>query len=253
MRRFLVFHASVWLPVVAILSLAPRTLASGSSPNILLILMEDMGTEIGPYGDQVATTPALDRLASEGIVFSRGARVTAATCAASRGSLFTGLYPHQNGMFAFDNTTGWHFRPGCPTYVQVLREHGYYAGRTYKTGIAPEKQTPFDFSVTYWENKRLGEDSPHLTTNSIENFEVFLTNRPQERPFYFQAQTPDTHSDWMEAKKRAHIRGVASGIRAVRSADRPRRDRESDRAFSDAIHRSRVEGSPARLAQRGCM
>jgi N-sulfoglucosamine sulfohydrolase len=186
--------------------------AEQERPNIVFILMEDMGTEIGAYGDPVAETPALDRLAAEGLLFERGARVTAASCAPSRGSLFTGLYPHQNGMLAFDETTGWHFREGCPTFVQILRKHGYYTGLTYKTGVSPEKSLSFDFKVRYWENKKEGEDTPHLTSNSIDNFEVFLDERPDGRPFYFQAQTPDTHSTWMDERKRAHIKGVPSGI-----------------------------------------
>ncbi len=205
------YRHAVFAALIALIACVPTVPAAGR-PNIVFILMEDLGTEIGPYGDPVAQTPALDRLAAEGMVFDHGARVTAASCAPSRGSLFTGLYPHQNGMFAFDKSTGWHFREGCPTFVATLRRHGYYAGLTYKTGIDPDSALGFDFQVSYLENRKRGEDTPHLTTNSIENFQVFLAERPAERPFYFQAQTPDTHAGWMIAKKRAHIEGVPSGI-----------------------------------------
>src|SRR5688572_800985 len=66
-------------------------------PNILLIVSEDNGTELGCYGDQYAKTPNLDRLASEGVRFNR-TFVPQAGCSQSRASFLTGLYPHQHGQ-----------------------------------------------------------------------------------------------------------------------------------------------------------
>lgn len=76
---------------------------SAMRPNILFIHMEDMGVEIPAYGDNTVATPNLDRLTSDGVIFER-AHVTAATCAASRGTLLSGLYPHQNGIMGFVKT-----------------------------------------------------------------------------------------------------------------------------------------------------
>ena len=75
-------------------------LAAAERPNILFIHMEDMGVQIPAYGDNTVATPNLDKLAAEGVVFER-AHVAAATCASSRGALFSGLYPHQNGILGF--------------------------------------------------------------------------------------------------------------------------------------------------------
>lgn len=90
------------------LVLAATFLAIGAESmaktNILFIHMEDMGCEIPAYGDHTQETPALSRLADEGMVFER-VHVTAPSCAPSRGSIFTGLYPHQNGIWAFDERT----------------------------------------------------------------------------------------------------------------------------------------------------
>jgi N-sulfoglucosamine sulfohydrolase len=166
-----------------------------ATPNILFIHMEDMGIQIPAYGDYTVVTPQLDRLANEGVIFNR-AQVTAATCSSSRGSLFTGLYPHQNGIMGFINHHGFRFREGVPTYIQALKKAGYQCGLTYKTGIMPESSVPFDFMVGANVNKLTGDDSPASANNGIDNFRLFLQDLYEGTPFYFQAQTPDTHATW---------------------------------------------------------
>ncbi len=169
----------------------------GRSPNILFIHMEDMGVQIPAYGDHTVETPNLDRLATQGIVFER-AHVVAATCAASRGALFSGLHPHQNGIMGFIDSHGFHYRQGLTTFVHALKGKGYECGLTYKTGVTPNP--PFDFMPSYKQNRLSGENNDHLVSNSIDNFRHFLQHLDEETPFYFQAQTPDTHSKWHRPK-----------------------------------------------------
>jgi arylsulfatase A-like enzyme len=83
-----------------------------------------------------------------------------------------------------------------PTYVQTLKQAGYRCGLTYKTGISPESSVPFDFRPSYKQNRLTGKDGPALVNNSIDNFRFFLSQLQANTPFYFQAQTPDTHSGW---------------------------------------------------------
>lgn len=172
------------------------TVAHANQPtNIVFIHMEDMGCEIPAYGDMTQETPALTRLAEEGMVFER-VHVTAPTCAASRGSLFTGLHPHQNGIWAFDKTHGFHFREGVPTFVQMLKAAGFATGISYKTGVNPQSYVPFDRKYNYNKNA-LGKDpGNYQVSNCIDGFEHFLKNLPDGKPFYFQAQTNDSHVDW---------------------------------------------------------
>ena len=66
-------------------------------PNILLIVSEDNGPELGCYGEPFVKTPILDELAANGVLFER-AYVPQAGCSQSRAALLTGLYPHQNGQ-----------------------------------------------------------------------------------------------------------------------------------------------------------
>jgi N-sulfoglucosamine sulfohydrolase len=72
-------------------------LVAAQRPNILLIVSEDNGPELGCYGDPYARTPNLDRLAAEGVRFNR-AFVAQSGCSQSRASFLTGLYPHQHGQ-----------------------------------------------------------------------------------------------------------------------------------------------------------
>lgn len=181
---------------------------ASNRPNILFIHMEDMGLQIPAYGDHTVATPNLDRLASEGLVFNQ-AHVTAATCAASRGSLFSGLYPHQNGVMGFVQQHGFYLRPGIPTFIKDLKQAGYTTGITYKTGVESshysESPVPFDFKPDYTENYLTGQingkapkgsENPPLASFSVDNFEYFLQQLEAGKPFYFQSQTPDTHHVW---------------------------------------------------------
>ncbi len=204
MKYFLSFFATLTLTV---------TVQAEKQPNILFIQMEDLGVQIPAYGDRTVATPNLDKLASEGVIFER-AHVTAATCAASRGSLFSGLYPHQNGIMGFVKQHGFHYRDGVPTFVMDLKAAGYSTGLTYKNGVESahhrSNPVPFDFHPKYTENWLTGLKSknaaksqvkPPLTSYSVDNFQYFLEHLKDGQPFYFQAQTPDTHHPW----KRPHF------------------------------------------------
>src|SRR5262245_4788868 len=77
---------------VLCLVFAQLALADDSRPNIVWLMGEDMGPELGCYGDPQAITPNLDRLAREGARFTR-AFTHAPVCAPSRSGLITGQYP----------------------------------------------------------------------------------------------------------------------------------------------------------------
>ena len=66
--------------------------SGGQRPNILWISAEDVSPDLGCYGDSYARTPALDRLAAEGIRFTR-AFSHAPVCAPARSGIITGMYP----------------------------------------------------------------------------------------------------------------------------------------------------------------
>jgi N-sulfoglucosamine sulfohydrolase len=173
-------------------------------PNILFIHMEDMGCQIRAYGDNTAHTPNLDRLADAGVTFNR-ANVTAATCAASRASMYSGLYPHQNGVMGFVKTHGFHLRDGLNTFVHYLKESGYHTGITYKNGLDTNEPTPWDLNGNWRKNYVTPDDNQNEVKNAIDNFRYFLETRPTDKPFYFQSQNSDTHTPWEGPKVEKHF------------------------------------------------
>ncbi len=108
--------------------------APGGRPNILLIMADDMGySDIGCYGSEIRT-PALDRLAANGLRFSQF--YNTARCCPTRASLLTGLYPHQAGiglMTADRGTDGYRgdLNQHSVTIAEVLKNSGY---RTFMSG-----------------------------------------------------------------------------------------------------------------------
>lgn len=114
-----------WLLISCILLLncSPQT-TDAVKPNVLFISIDDLRPTIGVYGDSVAITPNIDRLAAEGMTF-RQTFTQVAVCAPSRASLMTGLRP--------DSTRVWHlgdkFReinPSIVTMPQHFSKFGYH-------------------------------------------------------------------------------------------------------------------------------
>lgn len=81
---------SNWILLLTLCLLAPPALAV--QPNVLLITADDLGLQLGCYGDKLAETPNVDRLARESVQFQT-AYVSQASCSPSRSTMFTGLYP----------------------------------------------------------------------------------------------------------------------------------------------------------------
>ena len=108
--------------------------AAGARPNIVLILVDDMGySDIGCYGGEVQT-PNIDALAAGGLRFTQF--YNTGRCCPTRASLLTGLYPHQAGMGWMTTDLGHDGYRGalnlsCRTIAEVLRTAGY---STYMAG-----------------------------------------------------------------------------------------------------------------------
>lgn len=91
--------------------------------NVLFIIVDDLRPMLGCYGDSIAITPNIDKLASRGTVFKR-AYCQEAVCNPSRASIMTGLRP--NTTKVWDLKT--HFREALPhviTLPQWFKQHGY--------------------------------------------------------------------------------------------------------------------------------
>ncbi|BCX48190.1 iduronate-2-sulfatase [Haloferula helveola] len=108
----------------AALVLAASHASAADRPNILLICIDDLRTQLGCYGDKVVKSPNIDRLSEQGVIFDR-CYVQVAVCNPSRASMMTGLRPATLNCY----TLPYHFRetkPDAVTMPQYLRSQGYH-------------------------------------------------------------------------------------------------------------------------------
>jgi N-sulfoglucosamine sulfohydrolase len=169
---------------------------SKSKPNILLIIADDLGIELGVYGDPIAATPRLDALARNGVWFET-AWVTAASCSPSRGSIFTGLFPHQNGLIGLSHH-GYSAQDGLPTIVSELKGAGYRTGIIGKLHIEPTELTPWDYAYTL----RNGFDliAGERDVSSMAEMARGFLDAPSSKPFFLTVSYYDPHVPFYDQK-----------------------------------------------------
>lgn len=121
-------YETIMLSTAATAGLIPVSASAQSSqpkrqPNVLFIAVDDMKTNLGPYGDPVAVTPNMNRIAEEGYTFtSTYCQMTLS--GPTRASLMTGLRPDHEGVYSLNGI----FRKVNPTAVTIgeqFRNNGY--------------------------------------------------------------------------------------------------------------------------------
>lgn len=161
-------------------------------PNILWVSFEDCGPYYGCYGDAVARTPNLDRLAAEGCRFTH-AFSTAGVCAPARSAVITGMYPIAIGTHHMRTAHTNAATPELPTpygavvphyvkcFTEYLRAAGYYCSNNVKTDYQ------FDPPLTAWDE--LGGTA-------------HWRNRPDpQQPFFAVFNPTNTHESAMWPEK----------------------------------------------------
>jgi arylsulfatase A-like enzyme len=134
--------------------LAAVTAVAAPRPHVLVVLTDDQGHgDVSLYGSTEVQTPRLDRLAAEGMRFTR-MRSNCTVCSPTRAALLTGRYPDRvgvPGVIRTDPASSWgRLRPDVPTLPELLRQHGYHTALIGKWHLgleAPDQPNDrgFDF------------------------------------------------------------------------------------------------------------
>ena len=160
---------------------AADTRGAAGRPNVLLIMSDDQTwRDNGCYGHPDVKTPNIDRLASEGMRFTRSFTATA-MCAPTRQQLYTGIFPVRNG--AYPNHSRVY--DGTKSIVHYLKALGYRVGISGKKHFGPAASFPF-------ENVRKQEE---------------FINRDKAQPYCLIVTSHSPHLPWSAGKASAYDAG----------------------------------------------
>lgn len=182
---------------------------SADRPNILWITSEDNSPFLGCYGDEYATTPNLDKLASEGFRYTH-AYANAPVCAPTRNTIITGVYACSGG--------NQHMRSNYPKsetvrfYPQFLREAGYYCTNNSKEDYnLPPGQTKniWDESsrTAHYKNRQPGQPFFAIFNSTISHESSIHQSVPTDKLRHdprrvklppYHPDTPEMRHDWAQ-------------------------------------------------------
>ncbi|MEM1060008.1 MAG: sulfatase [Verrucomicrobiota bacterium] len=168
-------------------------MSASPRPNIMLLVAEDTGRHHGCYGNAQAHTPAIDRLARQGALFTNGFS-TAPVCSASRTALITGRYAFSVGTHHHRSK---HLQPPR-LFTQDLRSAGYY---------------------TNWANKRdfnFAEMPAGWVDACSEWFDDLASGKLADRPWFLYHNFEVTHESgmWEASWKEGHRQSVPLAVAA---------------------------------------
>lgn len=128
--------------------LAPAAAFAQDRPrNVVVIIADDLGLDLGCYGNPAIRTPHLDGLAKRGVRFAK-AYATVSSCSPSRATIYTGLFTHQNGQYGLQHPP--HSQETNPWVVglpRLLRAAGYFTGIIGKVHVGPTAVYGWDVEV----------------------------------------------------------------------------------------------------------
>ena len=158
-------------------------------PNILFMTCHDLGQHLSCYGRQTVHSPALDRLAGEGVLFEKSF-CTAPQCSPSRAALHTGRHAHSNGMLGLAHRPfNWRLHDDEKHAAQWLREAGYETalwGVQHLTRTADVARLGYD----HYDADDPVAPAPIIAAQAA----AFLRDpRRQDRPFYLEVGFFEPH------------------------------------------------------------
>jgi N-sulfoglucosamine sulfohydrolase len=174
------------------------TAVGQSRPNVVLFIADDLAwDDSGAYGNPNVGTPNIDRLAREGIKFTR-AFVTISSCSPSRSSMITGRYPHNTDA----EQLHWPLPANQVTFVEKLKAAGYWTAASGKWHLGAAVKNRFDivddpgesgFQTDPKTGKMLAKDD-----SGAAGWLPTMQQRPKDKPFFLWFAALDPHRDYVE-------------------------------------------------------
>jgi arylsulfatase A-like enzyme len=167
-------------------------------PNIVLIIADDLAwDDLGCYGHPHIKTPNIDNLATEGMRFS-SAFLTASSCSPSRSSIITGKYPHQTDA----EQLHWPLPEGQVTFVEKLKENGYWTGQAGKWHLGDAVKDRFhkimEVPVGGFQLKADGTMETASNDSGCDDWVPILNARDKSKPFFLWLAAVDPHRDYKQ-------------------------------------------------------
>lgn len=178
-------------------------------PNILWLTSEDNSPFFGCYGDTFATTPNLDKLASEGFLYTH-AYANAPVCAPARNTIITGIYACSGGN---ENMRSYYPKSETvKTYPEFLRQAGYYCTNNVKTDYNTESIDPKTIwdecsNQAHYKNRAPGQPFFAVFNTTITHESSLhksvpndqLRHSPEQVPLPpYHPATPEMKHDWAQ-------------------------------------------------------
>ena len=156
-------------------------------PNVLIYISHDTGRHISPYGITTVHTPNMERVAKEGALFENYF-CTAPQCSPSRAGMFTGRYPHANGVMGLTHARfAWDLSRSETHAAQHFKDLGY---NTASIGMTHEMRDR--------EGRGFDTYIPQTLAASVAaEMEAWLVGRESREPFYLQIGTIETHRGYL--------------------------------------------------------
>ncbi|GAA4281298.1 hypothetical protein GCM10022260_17190 [Gaetbulibacter aestuarii] len=174
-----------------------------SPKNVILIVADDQGMQMGNLCTPGVLTPTMDSLAKNGILFQK-AYATFSSCSPSRASFLTSTFPHVNGVttnvweyiganppksfFAKGDSlnTTFKVKDNIVSLIESLQSAGYYTGLTGKFHMSPQYKFPFDYwgkevDAKEFLNKAMASGKPFFL-----DFNMHTPHRPYAKSPYSQ-------------------------------------------------------------------